>query len=234
MQSAIPERKSPSGDTAFALSYEPLIKAEGLVFEPMYYKMGLGGAVSECFVRQAVLEQLKLAQSFLPRGYRLKLWDCWRPYSVQLRLYEDYRAKLALSNPGLSEGELDALARRFVSAPVRDYFNPPVHTTGGAADLTVIDETGAELDMGTGFDHFGPEAETAYFERPGRDEKIRDNRRMLYWSMVKAGFTNRPSEWWHYDYGDRFWAYYAKKPAFYSGWFEAPPGDGAPDEDENE
>ena len=37
--------------------------------------------------------------------------------------------------------------------------------------------------------------------------------------MTKAGFTNLPSEWWHYDYGDRFWAYYNKCSAIYEGVF---------------
>ncbi len=37
------------------------------------------------------------------------------------------------------------------------------------------------------------------------DEQVRENRRLLYYAMIDAGFTNLPSEWWHYDYGDRFW-----------------------------
>ena len=38
--------------------------------------------------------------------------------------------------------------------------------------------------------------------------------------MIKAGFTNLPSEIWHYDYGNRAWAYYNKKPAIYKGILE--------------
>ena len=42
----------------------------------------------------------------------------------------------------------------------------------------------------------------------------------LYNAMIKAGFTNLPSEVWHYDYGNRAWAYYNKKPAIYKGILE--------------
>lgn len=37
--------------------------------------------------------------------------------------------------------------------------------------------------------------------------------------MNKAGFTNLPSEWWHYDYGEKFWAYYNNTPAIFEGVF---------------
>ena len=71
--------------------------------------------------------------------------------------------------------------------------------------------------MGTGFDAFSKKTNTVYYE--GINNEIRNNRRLLYYTMIKAGFTNLPSEWWHYDYGDRFWAYYTKKPAIYRGVF---------------
>ena len=110
---------------------------------------------------------------------------------------------------------------RYVSYPENNVLLPPVHTTGGAVDLTLIDSDGNELDMGTEFDSFSEAASTAYYEQVGTDTKIRDNRRMLYNAMTGAGFTNLPSEWWHYDFGDRFWAYYNRKPAIYKGVFTA-------------
>ena len=134
------------------------------------------------------------------------------------------------------------MIRKFVSDPIPDREVPPVHTTGGAIDLTIVDSDGNELDMGTSFDAFTEKTKTDYFERidaneiynnsyyNDKDEKcnsvckkhitsVRDNRRLLYAVMTKAGFTNLPSEWWHYDYGDRFWAYYNKCSAIYEGVF---------------
>ena len=52
------------------------------------------------------------------------------------------------------------------------------------------------------------------------DKTIRDNRRILYWAMTKAGFTNLPTECWHFDYGNRNWAFYNQKPIIYKAIFE--------------
>ena len=105
-----------------------------------------------------------------------------------------------------------------MSEPIADPDVPPAHTTGGAVDITILDPEGYELDMGSGFDEFSDRTYTAFYEKSA-DENIKTNRRLLYSIMTNAGFTNLPSEWWHYDYGDRFWAYYMKKPALYRGIF---------------
>ena len=111
----------------------------------------------------------------------------------------------------------------FVSVPRKDSDYPPVHTTGGAVDLTILDAQGRFLDMGSGFDEISERSNTVYFEEHPEEtnaQAICENRRLLYNAMMKAGFTNLPSEWWHYDFGDRFWAYYTGKPAMYRGVFE--------------
>lgn len=95
---------------------------------------------------------------------------------------------------------------------------PPVHTTGGAVDLTILDNYGRELDMGSFFDEFTDRTYTAYYENE-KNVLVKNNRRLLYNIMTTVGFTNLPSEWWHYDYGDRFWAFYKKEPTLYRGVF---------------
>ena len=110
------------------------------------------------------------------------------------------------------------MIRKFVSEPIEEKDVPPVHTTGGAVDVTILDSNGNELEMGSGFDEFSDRTYTAYYEN-SKDERIRKNRRLLYGVMTKAGFSNLPSEWWHYDYGNRFWAYYNNQPAIYRGVF---------------
>ncbi len=64
--------------------------------------------------------------------------------------------------------------------------------------------------MGTIFDDASPVSRTDYFEQhldqtSGSSEDARRNRRLLYWAMASAGFTNYAYEWWHYDYGDQMW-----------------------------
>ena len=71
--------------------------------------------------------------------------------------------------------------------------------------------------MGTEFDNFSNKAWTNHYEEYTQNDEIRDNRRLLYWTMINAGFTNLPSEWWHYDYGTKFWAYFNNTNALYEG-----------------
>lgn len=95
--------------------------------------------------------------------------------------------------------------------------NPSLHNTGGAVDLSLVSEYGDSLDMGTDFDTFEETSWTDYFENKNSNLIARENRRILYYAMLKAGFTNLTSEWWHYDYGTKFWAYFKKTGALYKG-----------------
>jgi len=68
--------------------------------------------------------------------------------------------------------------------------------------------------MGTEFDHFGPEAATRHFEEMTYSDQTSfegdgplQNRRLLFHTMVDQGFTNYSEEWWHFDYGNQFWAH---------------------------
>ena len=93
----------------------------------------------------------------------------------------------------------DEVIKNYVSLPNENEELPPLHATGGAIDLTIVDvKTKKELDMGIGFDAFSDLTNTDAFEKEGMDETIRENRRILYNAMTKAGFTNLPSEVWHF------------------------------------
>lgn len=185
-----------------------------------YPIMGMQNAENQCFVRKEVYQKLLLASTYLPRGIRFKILDAWRPFRLQEELYEVYSAQIIRKFDMVSAGEEEQkkLIAQFVSEPSTNRDIPPVHTTGGAVDLTLVNENGEELNMGTEFDAFSASAYTAYYE-DGTDIEVRDNRRILYHAMTSAGFTNLPSEWWHFDYGDRFWAHYHKQPAIYRGVF---------------
>ncbi|MCD7805757.1 MAG: M15 family metallopeptidase [Lachnospiraceae bacterium] len=220
---AIPLTEDPEvwEDRSFLDSEFVLIRDDDHFEVQMQYPlMKMKNAEEECLVRREVWERLKAAAKKLPAGYRIRIWDAWRPFALQQELYEVYSGAI-IREYGLMDKTAEERKRvihKFVSEPVYNRDLPPVHTTGGAVDVTLIDERGRELKMGTGFDDFTGKAHTASFE--GTEEAvIRDNRRLLYGVMTAAGFTNLPSEWWHYDYGDRFWGYYSKKTAIYRGAF---------------
>ena len=96
------------------------------------------------------------ALSFLPSGYTFLVFDAWRPYTVQKSLYDEYFEKLRRDEPQLDDAELHRRARAFVSYPDQAKRFAFVHSSGGAIDLTLVDENGSKLDMGTDFDDFTP------------------------------------------------------------------------------
>ena len=201
---------------------EPLISLSELGFfcNSEYYKQNIPGATKDCFSRKTVAEKLLQAQSLLPQGYKFKIYDAYRPIEVQESLWNKYQAQILEKYPQLSEEELDKMTSIFVSKPSYDEYNPSLHNTGGAIDLTIVDTSGNELDMGTKFDDFSNMAWTDYFEQKNINKKVRNNRRLLYNVMISVGFTNLPSEWWHYEYGNKNWAYYNNTDAIYKGILE--------------
>ena len=220
---AIPEVRDPEryGCHTFTYSgFTELVSGELFSVQMQYPLLKMKNAESGCFVREEVYEMLVKAARLLPKGHRFRILDAWRPFALQEELYDVYSVDIIrdFELEKCTEEQKRQVIRRFVSEPVADKNVPPVHTTGGAVDLTIEDPNGEELKMGTGFDAFTALTHTAAFENE-KDYEIRENRRLLYHIMTEAGFTNLPSEWWHYDYGDRFWAYYKNKPACYEGVF---------------
>ena len=196
---------------------------DAFLFQPCYFEQGIDGATDKIYVRKTVAQMLLQASQNLPEGYQLKILDAWRPPAVQKALFDNYYNILcnAPENASKSKEELLEMAMQFVSYPSEDPKSPFVHATGGAVDLTIVDENGKELDMGTVFDDFSEVAHTDYFES-STSICIRNNRRMLYNAMIAAGFTNFTSEWWHYDFGDRFWAAMTRQDSIYEGIYEEP------------
>ena len=195
------------------------LKEAGFKVEPMYYLQGIAGAYRDAYLRETPANMLRKANDLLPDGLSIKVYDGYRPICVQKRLWQFYRMQVINSHKGenLTDAEIDFKTSFFVSKPSYDVKQPSLHNTGGAVDVTIIDANGKELNMGTAFDDFSEKAWTNHFEDYAVDEEVRDNRRLLYWTMLEAGFTNLPSEWWHYDYGTKFWGYFTGQAALYEG-----------------
>lgn len=220
----IPEHKDPERiiETDFLDSEFVEIRSEDGIFdvEMKYPLLHMENAEEQCLVRREVYEQLLVVAEKLAPKFKIRIWDAWRPFALQKELYLDYSEDIIrefkLQNWPLKEKK--SFIRKYVSDPTADRDVPPVHTTGGAVDVTLLDSTGSELEMGSAFDEFTDRTKTSYYEKNG-DTLIRHNRRILYNAMTEAGFTNLPSEWWHFDYWDRYWAYYMGKKAKYKGVF---------------
>lgn len=218
----IPAREAPLIENiAVEESGEPLVclsdYSHDFLFEPVYYNKGIAGSINAFYVRQQVAQRLLEASRLLPSGYKIKIFDAWRPYKVQLSLYNSfYQDNLRAESTGQSTQEIDKMTRQYVSFPSTDPGRPFLHATGGAVDLTMV-KNGQPVDMGTDFDAFTEKAHTGYFELNKTKPDITSNRRLLYNVLNEAGFVNYPFEWWHFDYGDWVWAFYNKCQAIYGG-----------------
>ena len=96
-------------------------------------------------VRETILKKLLEAHQYLPYSLRFLIIESFRPLSIQTRYFTDYSIKLRKLHPEWNDGQIYAEASKCVSPPE---IIPP-HSTGGAVDLTLCDEGGKELDMGT-------------------------------------------------------------------------------------
>lgn len=163
-----------------------------------------------CYVRESVARRLRKAQRALPNGYYLSIRDGHRSLRIQKKIYNEYYSTLKKQHPNWANEKLKRMTDTFV-APVEIV---PPHSTGGVVDLTVTESGGNELDMGTAVDTF---TKKSYTYTRGLSSRARENRALLIHAMEKGGFVNYPPEWWHWSFGDRYWAAALKKKyAIYS------------------
>ena len=195
----------------------------GIIIEMMYPILKMDNAIDKCLVRKEVLDRLLIAKSYLPDTITFKIWDAYRPMALQKELFYKYKQQIIdeFNLMEKTEEEREKIINSYVALPNEDETFPPQHTTGGAVDITLAyADTKETIDLGIPFDSFSDLTNTDAFEKEGMNIEVRNNRRILYNAMTKAGFTNLPSECWHFDYGNRNWAYYNNKPAMYKGIFK--------------
>ncbi len=130
---------------------------------------------AECYTRVKTAKALlKANKAFIEKGYKIKFFDCYRPNSVQYKMWE------IVPNP------------QYVANPVKG----SIHNKGGAVDITLVTVDGEELDMGTDFDFFGRKA---YHDNTDLPDAVLKNRKLLKQTMEKFGFWSIRTEWWHYN-----------------------------------
>ncbi len=148
------------------------------------------------------MERLLKAQTMLPENARLLFVEGYRLPSRQRRYFEEYASQLRAMHPEWSAAQVHAAASRYVSPP-----DIAPHTAGAAVDLTLADTLGRELDLGTRMNADPEESEGAcYTDAVNISEQARDNRTLLGTALTAAGLVNYPTEWWHWSFGDRYWA----------------------------
>ncbi len=163
--SAFVNLKNFSSDFVFEMKYAT---SDNFLKESVY-------PCAECFLQAKTVKHLLEAnKEFMAMGYRIKIYDCYRPKSIQRKMWKIVPDANYVANP--KKGS--------------------IHNRGGAVDITLVDSLGVELDMGTKFDFFGEEASHNYLNLP---ENILKNRLLLKEIMLKNNFKSFDSEWWHYN-----------------------------------
>lgn len=161
-------------------------------------------------MRQSVFEKLCLAQAELPHGWRFRLYEGYRSLAVQQMLFDNEYQRVSQQNPTATHIERFHETTRLVS-PVTNLDgskNIPPHNTGAAVDVELITASGELVDMGMAAkDWCIVDPDLCLTHSTLVSETAKHNREILFKVLEKQGFVNYPNEWWHFSYGDRYWAY---------------------------
>ncbi|WP_433366343.1 M15 family metallopeptidase [Actinoplanes sp. CA-142083] len=177
-----------------------------------FVRLGAEFGVARAWVRADLAERLGWAREALPAGLSLRVVEGHRELARQTEIIDAYAAELRAADPGVTEAELRRLTSRFV-APVE----VAPHVAGAAVDLTLAGPDG-DLDMGTPIDATPEESGGAcYFAAGNVGVEARANRMLLGRVLGGAELVNYPTEWWHWSYGDRYWALMTGAPAALHG-----------------
>lgn len=137
----------------------------------------------KCLLKPDVAEALLMAnQYFCEKGYRIKIFDCYRPLDVQKKMWAKVPRPTYVANP---------------------YGNGSIHNKGAAVDITLETLDGCFVEMGSDYDYFG---RAAHIDNYNFSKEILANRKLLFEGMRKFGFSTIRTEWWHFSFRNN-WKY---------------------------
>lgn len=164
------------------------------------------------YLRKTVYDKLVEAQSLLPSDLKFCLYEGYRSLELQKKLFDDRYQKLKDLNPELNHQKLFTETTKMVS-PVTNLdgsINIPPHSTGGAFDIYLIDKNSQIIDMGIKVADWTQDVDGSISKTSSNKISLeaKENRAIMSNALIKVGFVNYPGEYWHWSYGDRYWAYH--------------------------
>lgn len=152
-------------------------------------------------LRANVADKLVAAQATLPAGVQFLVIEGHRPAMLQQHYFDEHRARLTQSHPEWeSERLLTETSKHIAPLAVAP------HPCGAAVDLTLTKD-GRELDLGTPVNATPESSDGACFTAAENiADEVRNWREVLGGALSDVGLVNYPPEWWHWSYGDRYWA----------------------------
>jgi D-alanyl-D-alanine dipeptidase len=187
---------------------------------PPYLALGAPyGGGSPWMLRQGVLDallKLQVELEGLRPGWKIKLFDAYRPNSVQAFMVDrEFRLRATASRinrHSMTSTDRERLADnvfRLWAIPDDNPATPPPHSTGAAIDCTLRTADGHDAEMGSPIDENSNRSLPDHF-RAATDatgKMAHTNRILLRSLMHMGGFHQHHSEWWHFSKGDQMWAY---------------------------
>lgn len=196
---------------------EPLVSIpqEVFAFETPhpYQKLGAPyGKVSPYFLREGVLKALQQAQNSLQvqqPGWRIKIFDAYRPVAVQQFMVDYTFQQLREQFPQASDSAIAQQVGKFWAEPSDNPATPPPHSTGAAIDLTLVNEQDETLNLGGEIDEPAARSHPNFYANAttALEQTYHQRRELLRKIMFSAGFQQHPQEWWHFSQGDQMWAW---------------------------
>ncbi|MBC5765869.1 M15 family metallopeptidase [Ramlibacter albus] len=177
------------------------------------------------WVRRSVYDKLLRVQASLPAGLRLRLYEGLRSLPIQAWLFDEEKRRVAETHPHLTPEQVHERATILVAPPMQNDGKPniPPHSTGGAVDVEIVDANGRVIDFGMEVkDWVDVASEYCETRHAHLTPEARANRLLLCEAMEREGFANYVREWWHYSYGDRYWAFRRGEPRAIYGPVERP------------
>ena len=167
---------------------------DGIFFNDRY--------TSDRRIRTYTYELLKKAKAALPEGYNFVIYEAYRSKADQIKVWHEIMEQRKKEHPHLDENseELITMCNLVVANPFRQGSG---HQSGAAVDISLVNDSGVEYDMGGIVRGFGEEAP---FYSQVISEEARKNRFILKSAVESVGLVCYPTEWWHYSFGDRLWA----------------------------
>ena len=181
-------------------------------------------------MRKTVYEKLKQAQSLLPKGLHFCLYEGYRSLDLQKQLFDEQYQSNQRLHPDWSAHELFSETIKLISPMINEdgSTNIPPHATGGAIDVYFIDDAGHAVDMGIHPKDWMKDAGGVRSLTASEviSPEAKKNRHTMSQVLAQVGFINYPTEYWHWSYGDRYWAYLSKHQHAIYGSVEHPKFDG--------
>lgn len=157
--------------------------------EDNFLHKNLYGDLKNCYLQKEIAEKLANAQKKLKEKYpfySIILFDGVRPLSIQKTMWDELQVPENQKDKYVSDPEVGSL-----------------HNYGCAVDVSIVNEEGWQMDMGTPYDYFGELGHPIAEDRMIKEGKLSwrqfENRKLLRDIMTQSGFTIISTEWWHFN-----------------------------------